>query len=127
MTVLVAYNDSPQGAAALHAAIAEAERRGTALAVLVLTPQDPEAGIPADLAHHLDTLPATVRRPEVSYRSAHVDPADSIVEEAERTSPELVVIGARKRSPVGKFLLGSTTQRVLLDSPAPVLVVKARH
>ncbi|WP_251153183.1 universal stress protein [Cellulosimicrobium sp. Marseille-Q4280] len=127
MTVLVAYNDSPQGEAALHAAIAEAERRGAPLAVLVLTPQDPEAGVPAGLAHQLDALPAGIERPEVTYRSEHVDPADAIVEEAERTHPELVVIGARKRSPVGKFLLGSTTQRVLLDSPAPVLVIKARH
>ncbi|MCB7136585.1 universal stress protein [Cellulosimicrobium marinum] len=127
MTVLVAYNDSPQGESALHAAIAEAQRRGTALAVLVLTPQDPEAGIPAGLAHQLDALPDGVEAPEVTYRPEHVGPADAIVDEAERTHPELVVIGARKRSPVGKFLLGSTTQRVLLDSPAPVLVVKARH
>ncbi|WP_069386436.1 universal stress protein [Cellulosimicrobium cellulans] len=127
MTVLVAYNDSPQGETALHAAIAEAERRGTSLAVLVLTPQDPDAGLPAGLAHQLDSLPDAVERPGVRYRPEHVDPADAIVDEAERLHPELVVIGARKRSPVGKFLLGSTTQRVLLDSPSPVLVVKARH
>ncbi|WP_454041131.1 universal stress protein [Cellulosimicrobium sp. Marseille-Q8652] len=127
MTVLVAYNDSPQGEAALRAAIAEAERRSAPLAVLVLTPQDPDAGVPAALAHHLDTLPAGIERPEVTYRPQHVEPADAIVEEAERTHPELVVIGARKRSPVGKFLLGSTTQRVLLDSPSPVLVIKAQH
>jgi nucleotide-binding universal stress UspA family protein len=127
MTVLVAYNDSPQGETALHAAIVEAERRGAKLAVLVLTPQDPGAGLPAGLAHQLDALPGGMERPEVSYRREHVDPADAIVEEAERLRPELVVIGARKRSPVGKFLLGSTTQRVLLDSPSPVLVVKARH
>ena len=94
MTVLVAYNDSPQGETAFRAAVAEAVHRSTALAVLVLTPQDADAGVPATLAHLLDTLP---------------------------------VVGARKRSPVGKFLLGSTTQRVLLDSPVPVLVVKASH
>jgi len=127
MTVLVAYNDSPQGETALRAAVAEAVRRGAGLAILVLDPRDPEAGLPPALAHHLDTLPAELERPEVTYRSEHVDPAVAIVEEAERTHPELVVIGARKRSPVGKFLLGTTTQRVLLDSPAPVLVVKAEH
>ena len=63
----------------------------------------------------------------MSYRPEHRDPAEAIIDEAERTTPDLVVVGARKRSPVGKFLLGSTTQRVLLDSPVPVLVVKASH
>ncbi|KLN34817.1 universal stress protein UspA [Cellulosimicrobium funkei] len=127
MTVLVAYNDSPQGETAFRAAVAEAVHRSTALAVLVLTPQDADAGVPATLAHLLDTLPAGVARPEITYRSEHLDPAEAIIEEAERTAPDVVVVGARKRSPVGKFLLGSTTQRVLLDSPVPVLVVKASH
>ena len=38
---------------------------------------------------------------------------------------ELVVIGMRHRTAVGKFLLGSTAQRILLDTPCPVLSVKA--
>ncbi|MCW2811511.1 MAG: hypothetical protein JWP61_1969, partial [Friedmanniella sp.] len=38
---------------------------------------------------------------------------------------ELLVIGARRRSPVGKFLLGSVTQTLILQSEVPVLVVKA--
>ncbi|MBD8078185.1 universal stress protein [Cellulosimicrobium arenosum] len=127
MTVLVAYNDSPQGEKALHAAVAEAVRRQTGLEILVLTPQAPGAGVPPSLAHLIDTLPAALGRPEITYRPEHESPAESIIERAERAEPDLVVVGARKRTPVGKFLLGSTTQRVLLDSPAPVLVVKADH
>ncbi len=126
MTVLVAYNESPQGEAALRAAVAEAVRRSQELAVLVLTPQA-DTKVPASLAHLLDTVPGTVSVAPVAFRAEQADVADAIVDQAEAVSAELVVIGSRKHSTVGTFLVGSTTQQVLLDSPAPVLVVKASY
>jgi nucleotide-binding universal stress UspA family protein len=126
MTVLVAYNESPQGEAAMRAAVTEATRRRQELAVLVLTPQV-GANVPAALAHLLDTVPGGVTIAPIVFRPEHSDVADAIVDQAEAVAAELVVIGSRKHSSVGKFLVGSTTQRVLLDSPAPVLVVKAGY
>ncbi|RPF22627.1 universal stress protein [Myceligenerans xiligouense] len=126
MTVLVAYNASPQGESALRAATAEAERRRQDLSVLVLTPQE-SPDIPSHLAHLLDSVPPSVTVKPVAYRTASEEVADSIIEAAERVAASLVVIGARKHSTVGTFLVGSTTQQVLLDSPAPVLVVKAGY
>ena len=37
---------------------------------------------------------------------------------------ELLVVGIRHRRPVGKLLLGSVSQQVLLECPKPVLAVK---
>ncbi|MFI6426174.1 universal stress protein [Promicromonospora sp. NPDC050880] len=126
MTVLVAYNESPQGEAAVRAAVSEAARRRQELAVLVLTPQ---AGtqVPAALAHLLDAVPSTVTLGPIAFRPEQTEVADAIVDQAEAVSADLVVIGSRKHSTVGTFLVGSTTQQVLLDSPAPVLVVKASY
>ncbi|MEV0891515.1 universal stress protein [Promicromonospora sp. MEB111] len=126
MTVLVAYNESPQGEAAMRAAVAEAVRRRQELAVLVLTPQA-DTKVPASLAHLLDTVPGTVTVAPVTFRAEQAEVADAIVDRAEAVAAELVVIGSRKHSTVGTFLVGATTQQVLLDSPAPVLVVKASY
>lgn len=125
MTVLVAYNETPQGEAAFAAAVSEASRRGTTVTVLVLTPQPESAPVPAHLAHLLETVGD--QEVEVAFRLDTIDVADAILDHAERSDAQVIVIGSRKRSSVGKFLLGSTTQRVLLDSAVPVLVIKAKH
>ncbi len=53
--------------------------------------------------------------------------ADEVLETVRETGADLVVIGVRHRSPVGKLLLGSTAQRILLEAPCPVLAVKAER
>ena len=51
--------------------------------------------------------------------------AEELIRTAETTDADFIVIGLRRRSPVGKLLLGSNAQRVLLDAACPVLAVKA--
>lgn len=53
------------------------------------------------------------------------DPVDEIVTLADESKVQLIVIGLRRRNPVGKLLTGSTAQRILLDADCPVLAVKA--
>ncbi len=116
MTVLAAVPGGAEGEAALAAAAAEAALLDTALVVLnlSLTALD-AAAVPAGAT--------VVERSGPGDR----DPADAVLDEiADRGDVDRLVIGMRRRSPVGKALLGSVSQRLLLDSPVPVLAVKAQ-
>lgn len=53
------------------------------------------------------------------------DPAEVLLEAVKRVDADLVVIGLRRRSPVGKLVLGSVAQDVILRADCPVLAVKA--
>ena len=53
--------------------------------------------------------------------------ADAILAAATTHSADLIIIGLRRRTPVGKLITGSTAQQILLDAPCPVLTVKAQH
>ena len=53
----------------------------------------------------------------------HGDPGEEIVEYAESTDADHIVVPGRKRSPVGKAVFGSVTQDIVLDADIPVTIV----
>ena len=55
------------------------------------------------------------------------EPSVDLIEVAEEVNADFIVIGLRRRSPVGKLILGSNAQRILLEAPCPVLAVKAEN
>ncbi|WP_136602023.1 universal stress protein [Salinigranum halophilum] len=59
----------------------------------------------------------------VETRETYQPVAEGIVDLAADIDADLVVVGARKRTPIGKAVFGSVTQSVVLDSPVPVTVV----
>ena len=61
---------------------------------------------------------------EVRQAGEALSVADTLIDVAEETGAELVVVGLRRRSRTGKFLLGSTAQTVLLRSPCDVLAIR---
>lgn len=116
MSIAVAVADSKEGREALRAAAEEAREQGTDLVVVNLALGDLDTGaLPAGLRHEV------VNR----MGSADNDPVEVVLDALEER-PEVtrLVIGLRRRSPIGKAVLGSTSQRLLLESPVPVLAVK---
>lgn len=128
MTVAVAHSDTDQGKAALRRAAAEAALHGEPLAVLHIVPglEDSSAVAPVIEASVHETLgDRTDLAIQVHTAAEGHSLAGALVDLASEIDASLLVIGSRRRSAVGKLLLGSTVQRVLLDAPMAVLVVKA--
>ncbi len=99
----------------------------------VSTPRDEEAaaGFPQKRAVAEEQARAMVEgRADGIAVEVHVPvgaetPADAILRVAEDEGADLIVIGMRRRSRVGKLVLGSNARDILLGSHAPVLSVKA--
>ena len=129
MTILVAYVPRPEGQAALDKGIEIATRRNERLVVLNAGPggaqEDPSVvnGYEAErVEERLAGLPIQAEFKQfVRGKSA----IDEIVELVEQLQATMLIIGMRKRSPVGKLLLGSVAQEILFNVPCPVLAVKA--
>ena len=51
--------------------------------------------------------------------------AETIVKQAEKRKPDLVIVGSRGLSDIGGYLMGSVSKRVLSHAPAAILSVKA--
>ncbi len=122
MTVAVSYSSNPEGRHALATATAEAQARGSRLVVVASAPRD-EAAQSAGLGELRDRLVRLGLDHEVVEVSG--DLAEGLVTVAAQADAELIVIGLRRRSPVGKLVLGAGAQRILLESPCAVLAVKS--
>ena len=127
--VVVSYVPSAPGRAALARGIAEARLRGARLVVVntargdalvderyrqgeareALVAELEQAGVPAELRQISDGR----------------DVAEVLEAVATEVDAELIVIGLRRRSAVGKLILGSAATRILLTVSRTVMAVKA--
>ena len=131
MTIVVGYVPTPEGEAALRAAVSEARLRDQPLH-LVNTSRgdalaDPRFATEADLDRARAELDATGVVYEVEQLVRGRDAAEEVVDAAQRLGASMIVIGMRRRTATGKLLTGSQAQRILLDAHCPVLAVKASY
>ena len=129
MTIVVGYVPTPEGEAALSQAIAEARKRNRTL--VVINSSTGNAVVDKRFASEpeiesIDERLATAGVEHVITQPVRGhDAASEVLDAAENHEAELIVIGLRRRSPVGKLFLGSVSQRILLEAHCPVLAVKA--
>lgn len=131
MKILVGYLKSAEGAAALDAAIAEAKLRDGDLLVVHSMPGGTrdEAQAAATYRTELEEIASRLAgegvRSQVRELVRGNSPSEDLLQLAEEERVDLIVIGVRRRSPVGKLVLGSNAQDILLRANCPVLAVKA--
>lgn len=131
MSIIVGYIPTREGRAALTAARSEALLRRTKLVVVNSHRggRDFDASeaqrFEEELAKVQQDLDAAGVEHEVRALVRGNEPAEDLVEVAGEASADLIVIGLRRRTPIGKLILGSNAQRILLEATCPVLAVKA--
>ena len=128
MTVVVGYLPSDRGRAALREASEHARLRELRLVVVNTTRADrlvdPSYAQTDQLTELAATLEASGVEHEVQHFTSRESAAEDVLGVARKVDAKLIVIAIRHRTPVGKLLLGSTAQVVLLEADGPVLAVK---
>lgn len=120
MSLMVAYTRTAEGEAALDQGRALARRLDHPVVVFAL---DEESR--AD--DRSLTPPGSARDGERWFGPAHSAPvpAEELLDTAVELDAQMIVVGVRRRTPVGKFLLGSQAQTIILGANVPVVSVKA--
>lgn len=120
MTIVVGHLATPEGQEALRTAVTEARERAVPL-VVVTSGKRPLDECRSETEELVGRLGAGV---DLRVEEGTGDLAEDLIRAATSVGAGLIVIGLRRRSPVGKLILGAGAQRILVEAPCPVLAVK---
>jgi nucleotide-binding universal stress UspA family protein len=132
-TIVVGYVPKPEGRAAIQRAAAEAKLRNSKMIVVnsAKDGRDFDSTEAVRLEQAMNQVRTELEASGLGFELRQfvrgMDVAEDLIAVAEETGAEMIVIGLRRRSPVGKLILGSNAQTILLDAPCPVLAVKAEE
>ena len=129
MTILVAYVPRPEGQAALDKGIELARRNEERVVVVNVNASAKEDDATMATAQDEERIERLLQGAGVDAQFKKFVRGNSALAEIEALVDELqasvLVIGIRRRSPVGKLILGSVARDILLSVSCPVLAVKA--
>ncbi|BBY47090.1 universal stress protein [Mycolicibacterium sp. GCM10028919] len=125
--IVIGYTADRFGQAALDHGIEQARLRDTGVLVINSTAGDAYADSTFAQSDGVRDLQARLSTSGVPFEFSQpvgVDAATELLTAMDRPEAEMLVIGIKHRNPVGKLLMGSVSQQVLLECPKPVLAVK---
>jgi nucleotide-binding universal stress UspA family protein len=127
-SIVVGYVPTPEGVAAVDYAIKAASKDGHRLVIVNSGVRGSDAHPAFAGAAEWDALDQQLAdlgiEHEMRQPASAQSPAEEILTAADDVDAEMIVIGLRRRSPVGKLFLGSSSQQVILDASCPVVAVK---
>lgn len=135
MAIIVQLWDSPLGELAIERAAEEANLRDEPLVLTASVTMPRNERDVGDYRQRREEIQASLERKarelgeqgitcRVAIPSSPVSAAEAILEAADEHDASLIVIGIRRRSSVGKLVLGSVAQDVILAAECDVLGVK---
>ena len=128
MTIVVGYIPTPEGLTAVEYATQVALEKHTRLVIVNSGVRGNDTDPSFASAEELDALSERLTgmgvEHEVRQPLQAESPADEILNAANELDTEMIVIGLRRRSLVGKLFLGSTSQQIIIDADCPVVSVK---
>ena len=127
MAIVIGFIPDQYGEAALAHGLDEATRRKTGVVVVNTTKGDALVDKRYLGAEGKVTLEQRLADSGVEHEVRQTmgsDIADEILAVAADVDADAIVIGIRHRSPVGKLIMGSVAQRVIIDAACPVIAVK---
>ncbi|MFI5295733.1 MAG: universal stress protein [Thermodesulfovibrionales bacterium] len=135
--ILIAHDGSKSSEKALKKAFQIAETFGSSLTVLSVIPELYLTELmEMDRVRILDTMAKETREmmEKIKAKSKHVkslktvikqgDPADEILNTAERMKADVIITGSHGRHGAQRFLLGSVSSKIVDHAECDVLVVK---
>lgn len=130
MTILVAYVPRPEGQAALEKGVELARQNNERLVVVNAGVGGSKEDASLATVPDVDDVEKFLSQSGVDAQFKQFIRGETAVAEIEELvetlGASLLIIGLRKRSAVGKLLLGSVAQELLLNVSCPILAVKAR-
>lgn len=125
--IVIGYTADRFGQAALDHGIEQARLHNTGVLVINSTAGDAYADATFAQADGVRDLQARLSTSGVPFEFSQpvgVDAATELLTAMDSPDAVMLVIGIKHRNPVGKLLMGSVSQQVLLECPKPVLAVK---
>lgn len=126
-TIVIGYSPDEFGRAAVERGLIEARLRSSSLLIVNGTRGDAYVDEHFATGDQLGRLTGWLEEESVSFEVRQTmgnDVAEQVLEVADSVDAELVVLGIRRRTPVGKLLMGSVAQKVILGARCAVLTVK---